>query len=113
MSTEICIKESIPFLKLIPKDVFLTLNFDEFYIPNHELNLIRTALEKEFDCYIMCYQLTATSNLSLRNLCHLICPATLNKDQIVKLMIQESKFNDIVFVAYEKPLKFKEENHAL
>lgn len=100
------IRERIDFLNLIPENLFLILNFNEFYIPDHELNLMRKSLEEEFDCYIMSYKPNKLGNPSSRNLCNLICPATLTHDQALKLITCESKFKGTIFVAYAKPLKF-------
>ncbi|MBA3662360.1 MAG: hypothetical protein H0W64_11560 [Gammaproteobacteria bacterium] len=100
------IKARIEFLNLIPDDLFLTLNFNEFYMPDHESNLTRKFLEEKFECYIMCYRANTMDNHSLKNLCNLICPATLTQDQVAELNTHESKFKGMVLVAYAKPLRF-------
>lgn len=103
-------RKRIPFLNLIEDDIYFSLDFSEFVLPDERVNELREKLEKDLDAYVMTYKLNGISlngNFD-RYLCGNIKTATLDIKDLRILNDYENAVKDfgISFCVYEKPISY-------
>lgn len=101
-------RRKIPFLNLIPNKIYFNLDPSEFYLPDSNINIVRSKLEKELGHYVMTYKTTLNTRILLeKHLCANVKVAKLTEKQIKILQDYEKKYKnkDISFGVYNKPLK--------
>jgi len=78
------LRKRIPFLNKIPDEIFFNLDASELYLPNKEINMIRTELENKLDHHVMTYKSTGF-NLDIpieKHLCSYLKTANLTNNQL-------------------------------
>ena len=103
-------RQVIPFLNLIPDDIYFTLDSSSFLLPQQAIITARNELEKTINGYVMTYKRNTfilTTPVSV-DLCAILKGAQLNTYQIQLLNKSEEKYktHNISFVVYQKPLQF-------
>ncbi|MBI2578872.1 MAG: hypothetical protein HYW26_04120 [Candidatus Aenigmarchaeota archaeon] len=102
-------RKRIPFLRLIPDKVYFDLNFDEFFLPDDEINELRKSLESMLNHYVMTYKTNGFDDKmpKEKHLCFNLEIAELNVRQMKILSDFESiaKRKGVSFCVYRKPLK--------
>lgn len=102
-------RDTIPFLRDIPDDIYRELDPDEWLLPTGDIERARTELELGLKANVMTYKKdTFRKDLPAHgHLCMNLEGAALNPFQKEVLRFYEERFADrnVSFVAYAKPLR--------
>jgi len=107
------VRQSIPFLNLIPDPIYFSLYPSGFYLPTERVASIRGKLERELNHFIMTYR-RDVFNLAVlvrQHLCANVKGAELTNEQLQILQEQRLKEN-VSFVAYQNPLVLIDPNES-
>ena len=109
-------RKKIPFLRLIPDEIYHSLDPTSWYEPFGEIETVRLKIEEVFNCYVMTYNTNFEINYPPEHqLDARVLGAELSKKQWKLLFAYWDKFtaSGIVFVTYAKSLKFVPLNEVL
>jgi hypothetical protein len=103
-------KETIPFLRQIPDQLYYSLDFSEFHLPTGLIAVLRELLETELGQYVMTYNAYVFNrNVPIqRHLCANVKGAELTETQLARLTTAETLTipNGVRLVIYQNPLTF-------
>ena len=102
-------KTKVPFLALIPEEIYHSLSPSEWYEPFGEIEQAWHELEEKLHCFIMTYKRYRPFIPWGKQLCVYVKEANLTREQKKILSSYNDAFWDlgIEFEAYQKPLKMR------
>lgn len=99
-------RERIPFLKLIPDEIYFLLDTSEWLLPTNCIEAQRRELEESTGHYVMTYKPDVfRKDVPLnQHLCANFAGAKLSGNNM-KVLHQAEKNAGVSFIVYQKPLK--------
>ncbi len=105
------LRKVVPFLNLIPDQLYFELDPSEFHLPTGVVALLRKELEEKLGQYVMTYdRLVFCEDIPIeKHLCANLQGAILTGEQrqILDEYEQKVRKNNVSFVVYQKPLLFR------
>lgn len=104
------LRKVIPFLTLIPDNIYFSLDSSSFFLPEQSIITARNELESKMNAYVMTYK-RGIFNLTIpvkAHLCAVLKGANLSKSKLKLLNVWEERYkaNNLSFVIYKNPLQF-------
>ncbi len=102
------VRESFPFLKSIPDDIYFQLGTKELQLPPKEILHLASELSEKLGHHVMTYNANIfdTSIHPKQHLCAILQGATLSKKQRALLVSYEKRTKEqgVTLVVYQKPV---------